>query len=143
VSRLTAFLARLIGLFCVVLALAMAMHKQTSVATIDALVHSPDMLLIIGLVALGTGLALVLQHNIWSGGAATVVVTLIGWLLLVRAALLLFLPMETVASLIELIRFDDLFYVYMAIVAALGLFLTYAGFTAPPATAAATPASRP
>jgi putative exporter of polyketide antibiotics len=130
-SRLTVLLARLIGLYCLIVALALAVHKQASVSTVDALVHAPDMLLVIGITTLTLGLAMVLQHNIWSGGAATVIVTIIGWLMLLRAAVFLFLPLDAIPALVELLQFEQLFYAYMALAAALGLYLTYAGFTAP------------
>jgi len=130
-SRLTVFLARLIGLYCIVVALALAVHKQASLSTVDALVHSPDILLVIGIAALTLGLAMVLRHNIWSGGAPTITVTLIGWLMLLRAAVFLFLPLDAMPSLIEAMRFEQMFYVYMALTAVIGLYLAYAGFTAP------------
>jgi hypothetical protein len=129
VSRLTVFLARLIGLFITIVGLSLGLHKQESVATITAIVHAPDQLLVIGLIALVAGLAMVLRHNIWSGGALPIVITLFGWIILLRAALLLFLSSETLARLLRAIHFDDVFYVYISVVVVIGAWLTYAGFT--------------
>jgi hypothetical protein len=72
----------------------------------------------------------VLCHNIWSGGALPVVVTLFGWILLLRGLLLLMLPHETIVRIFEIARFGDFLYVYAAIPLILGLYLSYAGFTA-------------
>jgi hypothetical protein len=37
-----------------------------------------------------TGLAIVIGHNVWSGGALPVIVTLFGWIILIRGVVLLF-----------------------------------------------------
>jgi hypothetical protein len=128
VSRLTVFLARLIGLFALVMALAGAVRRQATLATLDAIVHSPDMLLVLGMIALVVGLAMVLRHNVWSGGAAPVIVTVIGWIMVLRGGLCLFLSPDAMSALLEAVHFEDMFYVYMAVILALGLYLTYAGF---------------
>ena len=49
-------------------------------------------LLFAGVFALIVGLAIVLGHNVWSGGAAPAIVTLVGWASLVKGLLILFLP---------------------------------------------------
>jgi hypothetical protein len=130
VSR-TTFLARLIGVYCIVVAIAFTTHMQGSLIAVDAIVHSPDILLVAAVLALLAGLAMVIGHNVWSGGAHAVVVTIIGWLTLLRALLLLFLPGDAVAWLYDVMRVEQRFYVYMAITAAVGLYLTYASFAMP------------
>ena len=45
------------------------------------------------------GLAIVLLHNYWSGGALTVIITLLGWLTLIKAVLLLVLPSTKLVAL--------------------------------------------
>jgi hypothetical protein len=133
VSR-TTFLARLIGVYCIIVAVALATHMQASLVALDAVVHSPDILLVAGGIALLGGLAMVIGHNIWTGGLRVIVVTLIGWVTLLRALLLLFLPSDAVAALYDAMRVEQLFYFYMAITAAIGVYLTYAGFATPPAS---------
>jgi vacuolar-type H+-ATPase subunit I/STV1 len=92
------------------------------------LVHERPLLLILGLIALAAGLALVLTHNVWSGGAPAAVVTLVGWVILVRGVVLLVLPPDAVARLFDMVRFAELFYLYAGITLLLGLYLTWAGF---------------
>lgn len=134
-SRLTVFLAKLIGLFTIIVGLSLGLHKQQSIATINAIVHAPEPLLVMGLIALVAGLAMVLRHNVWSGGAVPVVITLVGWTIFLRAVLLLFLSSERVANLLAAIDFEGLFYAYIGGVIAIGLWLTYAGFTSKAAVA--------
>jgi hypothetical protein len=130
VTRRTLFLARLIGLYCILLALMLSAHKQESLMAIDAVVHSQDILLVVGIIALAAGLAMVIGHNVWSGGAPVVLVTLFGWTLLVRAVLILFLPADVMGYLFDLIHADRYFYLYMAITAAIGIYLTWASLRA-------------
>ena len=88
----TIFLSKLIGLYCIVIAVAMSVDKPATVNAVVALVGSPPLVLLVGLVVVAAGLALVLSHNVWRGSALAVVVTLIGWLTLVKGALFLFSP---------------------------------------------------
>jgi uncharacterized membrane protein len=107
----------------------MLMHKQRMVETAGTLVHNPPVLLMLGVITLIGGLAMVLCHNIWSGGALPIVVTLFGWSMLIRGLLLLFLPPDAMINLFEMVRFGELFYIFAVISLVLGLYLTYGGFT--------------
>ena len=128
-SPRTLFLSRLIGLYCILIALSMMTRKQATVETVTALVQNPSTTLILGIITLAAGLAMVLAHNIWSGGAPVVVVTLVGWMALVKSLFFLFLPPEMEAGLfLRQIHYQQLFYVYSAISLVLGVYLTYGGF---------------
>jgi hypothetical protein len=127
-SSLTMFLSRLIGLFVILVALPLAMRKQATLETLTALVHNPPLLLILGMVFLATGLAIVLNHNIWSGGVLPVIVTLIGWVTLLRGLLLLSLSPEALAGLLGIAHYEQLFSLYIVISLVLGAYLTYSGF---------------
>jgi hypothetical protein len=70
---------------------------------------------------------MIIGHNIWSGGALPVVVTLVGWLMVLRGAGLLAL---STAKLVEALRYEQLFYFYMGGTLVLGLYLTWMGFSA-------------
>ena len=95
--------------------------------TLTALVHNPPLLLTFGMVWLIAGLAMVLGHNVWSGGALPVIVTLVGWLILLRGLLLLFLSPAAAVGLFAGLHFEQLFYLYAAISLILGVYLTYGG----------------
>ena len=76
-SPRTLFLSKLIGLYCILAALSMMTRRQVTLDTVTALLQNPSMMLILGVITLAAGLAMVLAHNIWSGGALAVVVTLV------------------------------------------------------------------
>jgi hypothetical protein len=130
-SHLTKSLSRLIGLYLMIIALAMAAHRQAFVDTITAMVHDAPVVLLSGIVAVVIGLAIVLNHNVWSGGAAPVIVTLAGWIALIKGVLLLFLsPGAESAVFLDGMHFAQLSYMYCAIAFLLGAYLTERGFRA-------------
>jgi hypothetical protein len=125
----TVFLARLVGLFLLVLSLAMLVQRGSIEPAVYALVEDRAALLVVAMLGVVGGLAMVLAHNIWSGGPLPVIVTLVGWSLLIRNSLLLFLPSEAVVALFAAFHVDQLYYLYAVIDLAIGLYLTYAGFS--------------
>jgi hypothetical protein len=125
----TVFLSKLIGLYCIVIALSMMTRRQATVETVTALLQNPSMMLIVGIITLAAGLAMVLAHNIWSGGALVVVVTLVGWITLIKSLFFLFLPPEMEAGLfLGQLHYQQLFYLYTSVSLVLGVYLTYGGF---------------
>ena len=90
-APLTVFLAKLIGLYCVLFGLAMALQKQAMVEMVASLLRDGPPLFILEAIAVTVGLAIVIGHNVWSGGALPVIVTLLGWIILIRGVALLFL----------------------------------------------------
>ena len=125
----TRFLARLIGLYCLLAALAMALQREAWVATVTAIVHDAPLMLLLGVVVVAAGLALVLAHNVWSGGALPLIVTVIGWLTLLKGVMFWVLPPAAAADFyLERLHYGQLYYLYCAVSLALGLYLTVAGF---------------
>jgi len=125
----TRFLSRLIGLYLILISLAMFANKQATLESMTALIHNPPVLFVVAVMVMAAGLAMVLCHNVWSGGVAPVVVTLTGWLMLIKGGLLLSLSPEAAPGFFLVgLRYAQLFDLYMAIVLALGLYLAYEGF---------------
>jgi len=122
------FLSKLIGLYCLLVALSMLVHKEATVTAANLLVHSPAAMLMGGLIALMVGLAIVLGHNVWFGGAAALLVTLFGWAALIKGIILLFLPPQGADRYFAAFHFEQRFYQYAVVMAVLGAYLTYAGF---------------
>ena len=128
-SPRTTFLSKLIGLYLILISLSMFTHKQATIETMTSFTHNPPLLYVIGVIAVAAGLAMVLGHNLWSGGVFPILVTLTGWLLLTKAMLLLFLSPEAVNGLLLAgTHFEQLFYFYGAVVLILGICLAYGGF---------------
>jgi hypothetical protein len=127
-SRLTVFLARFIGLFTVLLIAALLLRGS---ATVETAIADRPLMLTYGIISLASGLAMILGHNVWSGGSLPVVVTLVGWLIFAKGLLLLFLTPEVLTRFFERMQYGDHIYLYLAPSLVIGLYLTWAGFTAP------------
>lgn len=125
-SKLTVFLARLLGLFTILVAATLAFRGSALIE--DAIADQPVMLTY-GMISLAIGLAMVLGHNVWSGGLLPVVVTLVGWLILVKGLLLLLLAPDALAQLYGRMHHGENFYLYLPSLV-IGLYLTFAGFAA-------------
>jgi len=128
-SPRTLFLSRLIGLYCILIALSMITRKQATLESVTTLLHDPSMMFVLGAITLIAGLAMVLMHNIWSGGALVVIVTLVGWMTLIKSLSFLFLPTDVNAEFfLRQFHYQTLFYLYGTFLLVLGIYLTYGGF---------------
>jgi len=127
-SSRTSFLSRLIGLSSILFALSMLTHKQLTVDTITGLLHNAPLMFIFGLIATIAGVAMVLGHNVWSGGLLPVIVTLIGWATLIKGMLFLFLtPVEESDLVLGMLHWGQLFYLWAGISLLGGVYLAFAG----------------
>jgi hypothetical protein len=107
----------------------MFLRGATLVYTFNEMLVDMPLLFFISLVMVVAGLAIVIAHNIWSGGALAIVVTLMGWLVLLKGVLLLVLPPDIATSFyFGTLRYRDFYYLYTFIPLAIGVFLTYGGF---------------
>ena len=128
-SQLTVFLARLLGLFTVLIIAAMLLRGSTM---IEAALTNQPVMLTYGMISLALGLAMVLGHNFWSGGALPVEVTLVGWLILVKGLVLLLVSPEAMTRFYSHAQYRENFNFYLLPSLLIGLYLTWAGFTARP-----------
>ena len=128
-STLTIYLARLIGLSAVLLVGALLVRGN---ALIIATVADGPVMLVYAIFSLAAGLAIILGHNVWSGGTLPVIVTLVGWLIFAKGLVLMLVTPETLTPLLERMQqhYHYPFYIVPALI--IGLYLTYAGFAARP-----------
>ena len=126
-SQLTVYLARFIGLFALLVGIGCL--ARGNAVTASTVANGPVML-VYALVSIAAGLAMVLGHNVWTGGALPVVVTLVGWLALVKGVLLFFVTPEALTQLLGRMQYGEHYSLYVAPSLVIGLYLTWAGFTA-------------
>ena len=86
-SPLTIYLAKILGLYCIIVALATSANKQRALQTVW--VRSPPLMMLTSVITLALGLALVVGHNVWSGAALPITVTVVGWLTLIKGLAIL------------------------------------------------------
>jgi hypothetical protein len=126
----TIYLSRLLGLFLLILGVAEIIQRAALATTAIDLVKSPPLLFVTGMLTLAAGLAIVLAHNVWRGGAGPIVVTLLGWALLLKGAAVVIVPDTSWVGLVQVSGFADHYALYGIVPILLGLYLTYAGFSA-------------
>jgi len=126
----TVYLGRLLGLYCLIIAVVMMSHQQTTVDTMAALVRDAPLLFVASLGGMVAGLAIILAHNVWTGGALPVIVTLVGWAALIKGLVFMLLPPETSVAYFGALQYARFFYLYMSLTLVIGLYLTYASFRA-------------
>jgi len=125
----TVYLCRLLGIYCLVIAAAMLARRAVTLDAVTAIVASPALMLLLGVMTLAVGMALVLAHNVWTRGAAALVVTLIGWLSVLKGLMFLAVPPELEAAFVlQRLHYREYFGFYMGITLALGAYLAWHGF---------------
>jgi len=127
-SKLTIFLARFIGLFALLVGVGCLVRGK---AVVESAVASGPVMLVYALVSLAAGLAMILGHNVWSGGTLPVVVTLVGWLILAKGLVLFFATPEALTRLLEGMQYGEHYSLCVEPSLVIGLYLTWAGFKRP------------
>ena len=127
---LTLFLAKFLGVSCSLMCACLLLRAKEMLQTIDALVNNAALMLVTGILTMGGGVALVLGHNVWTGGALPVAVTVLGWLTLLKGVALMAVPPRTLAAFYGALHYADWFRPYMAVTLLFSLWLAVAGFLA-------------
>jgi hypothetical protein len=139
VSQLTVYLARFIGLFAVLVVAGFLVRGST---VVEKTVADGSVMVVYAVISLASGLAMILGHNVWSGGTLPVVVTLVGWLILAKGLLLFFVTPEALTRFLERMQYGEHYSLYIAPSLIIRLYLIWAGFTAPPTNASQKETSR-
>ncbi|MHB1949038.1 MAG: hypothetical protein ACYCQI_13100 [Gammaproteobacteria bacterium] len=90
---------------------------------------NPSLILLSGLMSLIVGLLIVVGHNVWVADWR-VVITIIGWLSLLKGIVRTVFPDFVARSVIQAMRTNTVYYVSEAIILVLGIYLTYMGYMA-------------
>lgn len=122
----TLYLGKLFGLYLIAISLGMLANKRRTLATLNEMARSGPWMLFSGMVATAAGLALVFAHNVWSGGALTIAVTLAGWAALIKGLALLAVPPNVMAGGYKSIGFESYFFIWMGVMLAGGLWMSWA-----------------
>ena len=118
------------GLYVVIIGLSMLFCKERWWSVINDLCKPAGQTLgyVIGMLALPVGLLLVLSHNYWNSGPLALVVTIFGWIILVKSIFVFVVSPEQMGRLVKMIKMESWWYVYVVIVLVIGAYLTYSGF---------------
>jgi len=108
----------------------MLAHAQTTVEVMKGIIQDRPLLFICGLMGVTAGLAIVLAHNVWSGGVLPILVTFFGWASLIKGMTLLLIPLETESRVFIVgLGYEQHPNFFAAFAFLLGAYMAYSGFT--------------
>lgn len=122
--RYSIFLARLLGLYQVIMSIGMFFHLKKYQGLMTQLTQNPLILLVMGMFTLFLGLTIVLSHPKYRGWP--IIITLIGYLVMLKGIVLLFFPELVQKVISQWLAFDD----YITVISPLlvGIILMIFGF---------------
>jgi len=123
------FLARLLGLTLLVVGAGILFNPRPFRAIANEVVRSVTLVYLFGLIDFAAGLAIVLTHNVWLA-SWPVLITLIGWILLIRGAVRVLIPDTIMSYAAKVIAKPQFFVVSGVVVGILGAVLCYFGYLA-------------
>jgi membrane protein CcdC involved in cytochrome C biogenesis len=123
------FIARLLGPLLLAVGAGILINPSMFRTMGTEVVRSVTLVYLFGIMDLAAGLAIVLTHNVWLV-SWRVLITLLGWLLIVRGAARVLLTEKVMVFGAKAFRNKQMVPVSGAIVGILGLVLSYFGYVA-------------
>ena len=124
---LSNYLAEVWGISIVVISLALLI-KEKHLKSLFAKIETEESLFLWGFISFVIGIAMVLAYNVWTQGWQ-VIITILGWLALIKGLVLLFLP-EHMKKWAKKMKMHNGCRLHWLILVFVGLVITYFGFTA-------------
>jgi hypothetical protein len=123
--------ARVLGPFLTIVAVTVVLHASNWRGMVDEFTASALWPWVTGALVLLGGIAIVAFHQVWRGAAA-IIVSALGWLLVVRGVFLLAFPAALKALADRSLDAVGLWTSVCAVMAGIGLYLTYVGWKPAP-----------
>jgi hypothetical protein len=123
------FLARLLGPLLLAVGAGILINPKPFHTMASEVIRSVTLVYLFGLFDFAAGLAIVLVHNVWSPNWR-VLITLIGWLMLIRGTVRIMAPATIMGFAAKAIRNKQLFPISGVVTGVLGLVFCYFGYTA-------------
>jgi hypothetical protein len=129
-SPLTLFLGKFLGLTCLVTCAVCMARPKAILEAANSMTGNPGLLLVSGIFTMAAGVATVIGHNIWSGGALPVAVTALGWMMLVKGVVLMASPPEMLVGYYSFLNSRRRIRLVMVPLTLLSAWMTVAAFSA-------------
>jgi hypothetical protein len=125
--ELSLFLAKAIGVGLMLIAASMLVNRKNIDLLFEAY-RTPSVVFLTGIVEMFLGTMMVIAHNIWVADFR-LVITLIGWILLLRGVGRSFFPSRIPRMLARFRAMDSIYAPLLVAIFLIGAYLAYAGFT--------------
>jgi len=123
------FIARLVGPAFVAVGLGVLLNGPFYTSLLAEATRSPTLIYFSGLISLIPGLAILNVHRTWTSDWR-VIITILGWLLVIGGVIRIVLPATTAALAADLYSKPAVLLFVSAIVIVVGGFLTFVGYRA-------------
>jgi len=125
--QVSLFLAQFLGSLFIIVAASMLIQRQKMLEIMESFISSHASLFIIEVLSIAAGLALVINHNVWTGSTAEIIITLLGWIFIIRGIVGMFLSYLTMHTIFRSFRKSEAgYYAASLLVLLLGLYLAFA-----------------
>ncbi|HZQ13672.1 MAG TPA: hypothetical protein VFB31_12770 [Pseudolabrys sp.] len=124
------FIAKLLGPVCIAGGAGMLFNTTVFKAMFERGLHDHLLIYVAGLIALVSGLAIVILHNRWDWNW-TVIVTLFGWLAVIGGIVRMVAPQLVEQWGLQIIAYNTFFLIDGWIAVLLGVLLSYFGYLEP------------
>ena len=121
------FLAKLLGPVLLAVGAGILINPKPFHTMAGEVVRSVTLVYLFGLFDFAAGLAIVLTHNVWTANWR-VLITLLGWLLLIRGAIRILAPETIMGFAAKAFRNKQLVPIAGVVTGVLGLVLCYFGY---------------
>ena len=124
------FLVQIIGIYFLVVGIsALVKSKEWQHVVKHLMEHEHTALAYVAAIfTFIIGLIIVLNHNVWTGGAPTVIATIVGWLILVKGATYFLLPNHVWVGFVRKLNNIKLYKTVGIFYIIVGAYLAYNGF---------------
>ncbi len=119
--------SKFIGPFIIITGISVLFNIKIYHKIVEEFFKDPALVYITGLITFVAGLAVVIFHNTWAADW-TIIITLIGWLTLIKGAWLVVLPGTLLKIAKAWIKDTKRLAIHCAIMIAIGIFLTAKGY---------------
>ena len=129
--ELSLFLAKIIGLYLVFISLAVFRHRrEINALLVEEFYHNRTFVFFSGAIILILGLLVVVSHNVWELSWRGVI-TLLGWLTILKAIMRIFVPnvAKQFSHNVDRGGWNSWYTAILAVSLLVGLWLAYIGFT--------------
>lgn len=124
---LSIFLAKTIGLYLVIISAAFMLKAEEFKPMMLEMVKNPSLVSFSGILALIFGILIVVSHNVWVMDWR-VIITLLGWLTLLKGVMRLFYPEFVMKKATKCVESKTSYNTMMLITLLIGLVLLYFGY---------------
>jgi hypothetical protein len=129
-SPLTVYLGKFLGVSSLLLCAILLARPRGTLDAINSMMESPGLLLLTGIMTMGAGVATVVGHNVWSGGALPVAVTVLGWAMLLKGIALMAVSPRGLNAFYRVAHDPRRLRLFMLPALLFSLWLTWRAFTA-------------